>query len=829
MGILGYVAIFAQDLRYALRLFRISTGTVLIAILSLALGIGANTTIFSVVHAVLLAPLSYRDENRLVVLWESNKVKGIARSAVAPATFYHWRSQTHSFEQLELIAPGSPVTVAGGIPERVNIQYATPGLFPLLGITPIIGRSFMESDLKEGAPILVSFGYWRRRFAGASASVGEKIVVNGELRTIAGVLPRDFHLFDEKTDIWLPIKLPDTSSNDYSGRAWTIAVGRLRPKVNIQTAQAEMNVLASRIANKHPDTNTDWGVRVEPIRQAQFAYWKPILTLLFGAVLFVLLICCANVANLLLGRLPIRDREIAVRMSLGASRCRIILQLLHEGVLLGTLSGLLGLVLAVWGLRLFIAFAPPDFPLLRAISISKPILLFCLAMSLASSVIFSIAPAILGSRVDLKRVSASAARSTPERAQRRFSHAFVGAEIAVSMILLSGAGLMLTSMFKLVRIDPGFRSEGVLTMQVFLTGPKYIENGPQGVLIKPAVSAFYRQLLERLGTAPGTSSVGFVSWLPEGGYNTGRRDRHFHMMGEASEYGSEHSALFNIVSDGYFRTLDIPLVSGRYLEPNDNENARWVAVVNSAFVRSFCEGQSPIGKQLITDGGVDERPREIVGVVSDVRQNTLEQESQPEIFSSFLQQPSTSFAHGYQNRVHMNIVMRTFADQESTVAVVRHIAAELDANQPIYSVRTMPEVFSSALAVRVLYTRSFELSAGIALFLSLIGIYGLISQSVTQRTKEVGIRIAVGANAQSILGLFFRQGTVPILWGSLVGLLIAHFSNRLLRSLLFGISSDSALIAASICVPFLIVASTAILIPSVRSTRIDVVDALRHE
>lgn len=829
LSVLSYPAMLYQDLLYAFRVLRAAPATALVAIASLAVGIGATTTIFSPVHAVLLASPDYKQPNRLVVVWESNPAKGITRTQVAPATFNIWRSQNRSFEQLELVAPGSPVTVTGGIPERVNIQYFTAGLFPLLGVHPVIGHAPSESDLSQNDPLLVSYGYWQRRFGGVSVFLGQKIIVNGAAHTVAGVLPRDFHLFDEKTDIWLPIRAPDPGSHDFSGRSWLVAVGRLRDGVDINTAQSEMNLLSQKIAQAHPDTNRDWGVRVESIRDAQFGYWKPVLRLLFGAVVFVLLICWANIANLLLGRLPFRNREIATRVSLGADSRRIFLQFLHEGALLGIVGGLLGLLLSAWGGRLFIALAPSDFPLLHTIAVNGPILLFCLAISLISGIAFSVAAAILASRTESYYVSASATRSSSPRIQRRFSTAFVAAEVAISLTLLSGAGLMVASMLRLLQIDPGFRTERVLTMQVFLTGRQYTQNVADGTLIKPAVASFYRELLARVAAAPGVQSAGLVSWLPEGGYNTGRRDRTFRVVGETLEKAGEQRASFNIVGSGYFQTLQIPLLAGRYLDPGDDENTNWVAVVNSAFARRYWPGQNPIGKQIVTDGGVDEKPREVVGVVSDVRQNGLELESEPEIFTPFLQQPTTNFTHGYQNRVHMSIVLRTVADQESTVEAVRRIAADLDLNQPVYGARSMSEVFSASLGYRTLYTRCLEFFAGIALFLAAIGVYSLISQSVAERTKEVGIRIAVGATQRSILELFFRQAAIPLVCGSLCGLLMAHFSNRLLRSMLFGITPDSALILATTCAVLFAIGTAAVLVPATRATRMDVVDALRYE
>ncbi|HVH86711.1 MAG TPA: ABC transporter permease, partial [Terriglobales bacterium] len=771
-----------------------------------------------------------KNPDRLVILWESNKAKGIARTPVAPATFLEWRNTNHSFEDLQLVAPGSPVTVTGGLPERVNIQYATPGLFPLLGVQAVIGHTFSESELRENNPVLVSFGYWQRHFGGNTASIGGKIVVNGAVHILAGVLPPDFHLFDEKADIWLPIKIPDSGSHDYSFRSWLIAVGRLHSGVTLQTAQSEMDLIAAQVAQQHPDSNKDWGVRVESIQQAQFGYWKPILSMLFGTVLLVLLIGCANIANLLLGRLPARTGELAIRASLGASRVRLTLQLLHEGVLLGSVGGILGLLLTVWGARLFITLAPPDFPLLHGIAINRFVLGFCLAISLLSGVVFSLAPAVLGSRMQAAGRSAASTRSTGARAQRRMSSVFVGAQIAISLVLLSGAALMIVSMFNLFRVDPGFRSERVLTMQIFLTGPKYIENVHQGVHIKEPVAVFYRQLVRQIEAAPGTQSVGLVSWLPEGGYNTGRRERGFRIVGTDLDRTSEtETALFNIVSPGYFRTMQIPLLAGRYIDESDNESTHWVAVVNSTFVRSHWLGENPIGKQVLSDGGVDEKPREIVGVVGDIRQNTLDQLPLPEIFTSLFQQPTVNFAHGYQNRVHMNLVLKTQADAESAVTAVRKIAASLDGNQPVYAVRTMSEVVSASLAYRTLYTRWLELFAAIALFLAGIGVYSVTSQSVSERTKEIGIRIATGSSRRAILGLFFRQAALPVVCGALCGIFGAQFASRLLRSLLFGVTPNDTLLTIAILLLFTTIAAAAVFIPATHALRMDLNAVLRYE
>jgi putative ABC transport system permease protein len=820
-----------RDLQYALRMLARTPSLAVIALLSLSIGIAANTTIFSVIYTVLLAPPMYRNADRLVVVWESNPAKGATRSPVAPATFRDWRENSHAFEQLELVAPGSPVTVSGSVfPERARIQYATPDLFNLLGVQPALGRSFVVGELKTADPLVLSFGFWQRHFGGAANVLGQHMIVNGGVHTIVGVMPKDFHLFDPDTDLWEPISLPGPETQDRSFRSWLIAVGRLKPGLKLEPAQSEMDILARQVAQAHPETNTGWGVKLEPIQEAQFGYWKPILYLLLGIVAFVLLISCANVANLLLGRLPARSREISIRASLGASPSRLALQLLNEGLLLGILGGALGWILTSWGIALFTALAPASFPLLHSIRVNVPVLVFCIATSIVSGVALSVGPAILGSRTSLNHALNRATRTSVGQGHRQFRSAFVVTEVALSLVLLFGAGLMINSFLRLLRIDPGFRAERVLTMQVFLTGPKYIQTLPDGVHIQDGVGNFYRRLIEQADELPGVLSAGVASWLPEGGYNTGRRERRFSILGRTPGRETDRpAAAFNAVSAGYFKTLQIPLLRGRYFLDTDDDARPWVAVVNQAFARRYWPGEDPIGKQLLTGGGPDERPREIVGVVADVRQNTLENAPEPEIFASFLQQPRITSPHGYQNRVHMTVVMLLASEPGATVAEVRKIAADMDGNQPVYEVRTMSEVVSESMALRRLYTRLLEIFAGIALFLSAVGIYSVVSHSVDERSNEIGLRMAVGATEWDVIGLVFSQGIRLTLGGLAIGLALALALNQFLASFLFAISATDPLTLTAISGLVLAIAIVAMWIPARRAVRVEPVAALRHE
>jgi putative ABC transport system permease protein len=825
------MASIPKDLRYSFRIATGAPGFTAVVLLSIALGVAANATVFSVIQGVLLAPSSYKDSDRLVVLWESNNLKGIPRTAVAPATFRDWREGAHAFEDLELVAPGSPVTVtACGLPERANIQYATPRLFTLLGLRPAVGRFFVEEELKSANPVLLSYGFWQRRFAGDLNATGRRITINGELHTVVGVLPKDFHLFDRETDLWMPIDRPGADAQERSFRSWLIAVGKLRSGQTVSSAQAEMNSLARRIAEEHPDTNKNWGVTVEPIQEAQFGYWKPILFLLFAIVAFVLLISCANVAGLLLGRLTTRRRELCVRASLGAARSRIAGQLLTEGLFFGASGGLLGWLLAFWGLDLFRAVAPDGFPLVQSIRINLPVLLFCLSIASLSGAAFSITPIIFASRIDLNEALKSTSRTTVGPAHRRSRSLLVVCEVALSLVLLFAAGLMLKSLSRILRVDPGFRSKGVLTMQLFLAGPKYFEFRPEGVQIHAEVGSFYARLLERTSALPGVQSAGIVSWLPEMGYNTGRRERGFKIIGERKEEGPDNAvAAFNAASADYFKTLQIPLLRGRYFETRDDERAPWVAIVNEAFAQHYWPNNDPVGKELLLVGDTTERPRQIVGVVANVHQDSLERGADPEIFVSYLQQTPVTSAHGYQNRVHMTVVVRAAGEPAATIGAVRRIAAEMDQTQPVFGVRSMSEILLQSTSLRRLYARLLELMAGIAVFLSAMGMYAVVSHSVVQRRNEIGLRIAVGATWVDILRLVFSVGGKLAITGLAVGSLLSLILNRFLASYLFGITPSDPPTLVTSCALLVLIAAGAIWIPAWRATRVDPGVALRYD
>jgi len=825
------VGTLLQDFRFACKLFKATPGITILAVISLALAIAASTTIFSVIYTVLLAPPIFKNASRLVVIWESNPAKGILRTPVASATFRDWREGSHTLEGLELVAPGSPVTIAGsGFPERANLQYATPGLFQLLGVQPAVGRFFSESDeASSTAPVLLSHGLWVRRYAQDASIVGQKIIVNGEVHTVCGVLPRHFHLFDMETDIWMPIALPDARSQDRTFRSWLIAVGKLRPAKTVASAQAELDVLSRRIALANPTSNKDWTARIEPIQEAQFGSWKGILYPLWGAVVFVLLISCVNVANLFLGRLAARASEISLRASLGATRRRLVVQLLNEGLLVGLFGGVLGLLLTEWGIHLFEAFAPVDFPLLHSIRLHPAVLLFCMGTALLSGALLAIIPAFVGANADLN-IALKQGRSSLSRHRGWFRGAFATIQIALSLTLLIGAGLMIRSLLGVLSVDPGFRTPAVVTMQIFLSGPRYFLWRPDGVRIYDGVTNFYGQLLDRVQSMPTVQSAALVSWLPEMGYNTGRRERTFRIVDQPNDTAAnQRVADFNAISADYFKTLQIPLFEGRSFKRTDTTASPWIAIVNRTFVERYCQGNNPVGKGIVINDTPNEKPREIVGVVADVRQDSLEKKPDAEIFVPYMQQPPIAAGHGYQNRVHMNLVAKVSGDPDTTVTAIRKIAAQMDDNQPIYAVRTMSAVLAEATALRRLHATLMEIFAGFALFLSAISLYGAVSQNVSERTAEIGLRMAIGATTAGIYRLFMVHGLKLILAGMIGGIVLGFYASRVLSSFLFEISVNDPETVLAVCGLLLIVSLCAIWLPARRAMRIDPIAALRHE
>jgi predicted permease len=830
-----------QDLRYALRVFRKSPGFTLAAVLSLALGIGGNSTMFSVIYARLLEPPPYKEVERLVMIWSSNLPANQNQGLVATGDFLDWRKQSRSFEQISLCGGGaSQVTMAdSGPPERTRIEPVTANLFDLLGVKPALGRSFFEPEASSGVfdddharrAVILSHEFWQRRFGGDPSVIGRRLRINGQPATVIGVMPRGFRILSwgEQTEMWYPL---DLSSREAAMRKipWLACIARLKAGITVPQAQAEMSAIAQQLEQAYPDSNKGRGVFIQPLHQAITAGMGQVLYPLFGAVGFVLLIACANVANLLLARAGARRGEIALRMALGAGRARLVRQLLTESVLLAVLGGFVGIGVALGGIHLFQALAPA-WARLQEISLNVYVVGFTLAVSLLTGVLAGLAPAIQASRPELNESLKEAARASGGRGQGRTKAILVAGEVALALVLLAGAGLMLNSLLRLLWVDPGFQPASLLTMHLDLTGPKYVnvvEHRDIAIRsISPQVEVIYEEVLQELRTLPGVESVGLVSWLPQGSGIAGPRSRRFAIGGRPEPPPHElPSATYNMVSPGYFQTMRIPLIRGKLPSDQDTQSSPWVVVINQAMARKFFPNEDPIGQTITIRTIKEERPRQIIGVVDNVRQWSLSRAAAPEFYALYSQQPPV-YGDGWQNRLHRNLVVRTTLKPESLMAAVRTKLMTVDRDQPVYDLRTMEDVVASSAAPWRFYFALFGIFAGISLFLAVIGIYGVVSYAIGERTQEIGIRMALGAGRRDVMWLVFRQGLMLTAAGIAAGLAGSLALTRFIAGFLYGVKAADPLTFTA--ATFLLggIGCAAIFQPAWRATRLDPSTSLR--
>jgi len=818
-----------QDLRFGFRMLAKHPRFSAVAILSLALGVGANSTIFSVIHTVLLRPLPYAAPDRLVVVWETNPARGLSKSQTAVSNFFDWREQSQVFEQMALTNPGSPVTViADGIPEQATCQYATPDLFPLLGVQAALGRTFQVEEVRQGVPVvLLSHAFWQRRFGGDPLVVGRTLSFNSESYTVVGVLPPRFRIFNEaEPDLWRTLSVSPPAGRDSS--RWLYTVARLKPGVALAQAQAEMNHIAGRLEQAYPQTNRGWGVYLQPLHEGLYGNLKPILYPLFGAVAFVLLIACTNLTNLLLARVAARQKEIATRSALGASRVRLLRQFLTESLALALPSAGLGLLLAYWGIDLFAWLAPAWFPLRDEITIDRPVLGFALLLSILAGIVSACVPAWQATKTDLSESLKGSGKDSSSGKRRRTRSLLVVSEVALSLVLLVSAGLMLNSLLRLHHINPGFDPEKILTMEISLGGKKYWDSAPGGLVsIRPAVSTFFQQALERIQALPEVKEAGMISWLPTGPQR-GRRLRSFSIEGRPGA-GERLEAGYNAVSPDYFQLMKIPLLRGRYLTARDTEEVPWAVVINETLARRYWSGEDPIGKRLTLKIVSEERPREVVGVVGDVRQVALSIEPAPEMYVHFPQQPALYPGDAYQGRIHMSLVLRAAAPTASVVSAIRAAIAQLDQDQPVYGVQTLEQSLAQSVAPWRFYSLLLGCFAGLALVLAALGIYGVISYSVVERRREIGIRMALGARPRDVLRLVLRQALTLVLTGLALGLAASYAATRAIAHLLFEIKPYDPITYLAVSLILLGVACLAVYGPARRATQVDPLVTLRCE
>jgi putative ABC transport system permease protein len=805
-----------QDLRQGARSLLKQPSFTIVAVIALALGIGANTAIFSVVHAVLLQSLPYRDADRLVTVWEHNKRRGNTQNVINLGNFFDWKAQNRVFEDMAAFFDQTANLTSGGEPEEIPSQVATPNLFNILGVNPILGRNFTEDDSKQGAPrvVALSFGLWQRRFGGDSQIIGRKLILNGAEATVVGVMPADFNwhvkagsMTRKIAEMWAPWQI-NPANLQRRGR-FAMAVARLKPGVTPEQAQAEMNVIGGQLERSY-HFNANWGVTVVPLRTQFTGEIRLALFVLLGAVGMVLLIACANVANLLLARAAGRQREVAVRAALGAGRWRIVRQLLTESLLLAGLGGLAGLALAWWGTDLLVSLAPPDLLNLPQVKINAVVLGFTLGVSMLTGVIFGLVPAFEATRLSLTESLKEGGKNIGgSMRSHRLRNSLVIAEIALALVLLVGAGLLIRSFARLQNVDPGFNANNVLTMKVGLPGRKYDTDQKR--------IGFFRQAVAQMQSLPGVESAGAVSFLPFAAPHAGTG---VEIEGRPKLPPGQGLGTGVIVTDlNYFRTMQIPLKRGRLYTDQEAAEMRHVVVVNEAFAEKNFPGEDPLGKRVVIHMKDDNQPCEIIGVVGDSKHMKLDAKVEP---MSYWPHPELTYSG-------MTFVIRTQGEPAAVADAARNVIRTLDPEQPIADVRTMESLIGTSVARSRFNTLLLTIFAVVALLLAGVGIYGVMAYSVAQRTHEIGVRMALGARAGDVLRLVVRRGMTLALGGVAIGVVASFALTRLMTTLLFNVSATDPLTFAGIPLLLALVALVACLIPARRAAKVDPMVALRYE
>ena len=803
-----------QDARYALRSLVRHRGFSIVAAATLAIGIGANTAIFSVVDAVLLAPLPYADPARLMVVWET--MPDNDKRGAAPANFLDWRRESRAFSGLAGYFATTRTLTTGDAPERVRTASVSGNLFSLLGAVPAIGRTFVPSEDASGAADLAVLGdgMWRSRFGADPSIVGRTIRLDDRSIVVVGVMRPDFR-FPERVELWtigvrgVPALsgFPEDITVQRDIHYFTV-IGRLAPGVAENAAQREMSAIARRIGQRFPD-NAELGVNVEPLRQAVVGDTRAPLLMLLGAVGFVLLIACTNVANLVIARASARGREFAIRTAIGATRRRLLAQVLTESVMLSAVGGALGVALAAAGTRLLVAASPIELPSVAHVAIDPRALAFTALLALVTGLLFGMIPALHVSGVSVERALRDAsAKSTGGQSKRRARSALAVAEIALSLALLIGAGLFVKSFARLLAVDPGFRPEHLLTMQLSLSPNAYGE--------KPRQAAFFDRLMERAASLPGVRSVGVVSNLPIGG---GSMNRGVRIDGRPSPRANGPTTEYQSVGGAYFATMGIPLRAGRLFGAEDAPTGAPVAVIDEALAQRYFPGENPIGRRLGFGSPSGDVQRTIVGVVGDVRHFGLDQAAEPEVYVPVHQDPNRT----------MTIAIRTISDPEALVPAMRAAVRNLDPAQPISSVATMDQRLADSVARPRFLMLLLAAFAVVALFLASLGVYAIMATNVESRRREIGVRLALGARPLDVLRQVMGEGGRLVAAGVLTGLAMALGATRLLSSLLFGVAPSDPMTFAAMTTLLVGIAMLATWLPARRAARVDPLVALRAE
>jgi len=815
----SFVETVWQDLRFAIRTLRKAPGFTAVAVLTLALGIGANAAIFSVVNAVLLRPLAYKDPGQLVTILMNGY------GPVSVANYIDWREQSQSFEVMGAADYWSPNLTGVDSPEHIRGLKVTQNLFPMLGIQPLLGRLFVEGEDQSGSEheVILSYRFWQRRFSGDGAVLGKTILLDGNAYVVVGVMPEGFQFapfWATHAELWVPNAFGERVHNR-GGNSLRI-FARLRPGVALKQARSEMATINAHLELQYPGTNRD--VVVTPLKEKVVGEIETPLLLLLGAVGFVLLITCANVAHMLMARAAVRQKEIAVRAALGAGRLRVIRQFLTESILLGLFGGAVGLLLNILGSRALIALSPPDIPRLETVTVDGRVGVFLFAVTLLTSVGFGLVPALQSRTVNLNENLKEGGRSGSEGIRRNGLRSFlVASEIGLALVLLIGAGLMIRSFFSLQRVDPGFNPRQVLSMVVSVAGSKEADPGRRRI--------FYEQLLERVRSLWGVQAAGGINHLPLGGDLWGWP---FVIESRPTPRpGESPSAVYRMVTPGYFQTMQLPLVQGRDIATSDNVTAPGVVIINEQAVREYWPATNPIGQRISFDSDKSNPTwLTVIGVAKDAKQDDWTAKPGPEVYLAAFQNHDFLGDSGSEVVSHVSyitLVVRAAENPAGLTSAVRETVWAFDRNLPISEVVTMDEVVAAANARPRFEMLLLSVFAAVALVLATVGIYGVMSYSVSRRSHEIGVRMSLGARGRDVLLMVVRQGMLLALSGSLAGLIAALLLSRLMAKLLYGVKPTDPLTFAGVAVALGVVALLACYIPARRATRVNPVVALRYE